>query len=122
MRVIYLPQTHPMCMVEVDLDVKEGGSTLEPLQLLVGGRIELFETPDYDVWINEEGLLHEQFDVNMTASALCGSLLVGPAVVTRAGPNGSTRGVTDRDLKRFRQTFETLGIVKSAKEAVDLVS
>jgi len=42
--------------------------------------------------------------------------------VTRAGPNGTTRGVTDRDLKRFRLTFESLGIVKSAKEAVDLVS
>lgn len=122
MRVIYLPQTRPMCMVEVDLDAKGDRATLEPLQLLVGGRIELIETPDYDVWINEEGLFREEFDINMTASALCGTVVVGPAVVTRAGPNGSTRGVTDRDLKRFRQIFETLGIAKSAREAVDLVS
>ena len=62
------------------------------MQGLVGGYIERVSTPNFDLWVNEEGLLRDDFDPNVGASWLLnrhgapGYTIVGPAFV--AANNG----------------------------------
>ena len=57
-------------------------NTLEALQAAVGGYIERLQlVPDQAVMIvNEEGLLKD-LEVNTFASAIAGTLIVGPALI-----------------------------------------
>lgn len=59
--------------------------TLEEAQRLVGGLVEMVRSPtqpDWQVLVNEEGLL-EGLPFNEEASKLCGTGIVGPAVVLK---------------------------------------
>lgn len=59
--------------------------TLEEAQRLVGGLVEMVRSPtqpDWQILVNEEGLL-EGLPFNEEASKLCGTGIVGPAVVLK---------------------------------------
>jgi len=59
--------------------------TLEEAQRLVGGLVEMVRSPtqpDWQVLVNEEGLL-DGLPFNEEASKLCGTGIVGPAVVLK---------------------------------------
>lgn len=59
--------------------------TLREAQEIVGGLVEMVmvpDQPDWQVLVNEEGLL-EGLPFNREASQLCGMSLVGPAIVLK---------------------------------------
>ena len=59
--------------------------TLEEAQRLVGGLVEMVRSPtqpDWQILVNEEGLL-DGLPFNEEASKLCGTGIVGPAVVLK---------------------------------------
>ncbi len=59
--------------------------TLEELQGYVGGLIEAVYTRNGQLmYVNEEGLFTESPVVNGVATALCGTPLVGPAILLTA--------------------------------------
>ena len=67
------------------LDEHDGPVPLELMQELVDGHVERVASPSYDVYLNEEGRLRPEFEVNVGASWLLheagvrGQTLVGPA-------------------------------------------
>ena len=59
--------------------------TLQEAQKIVGGLVELVrspEHPDWQVLINEEGLI-EGLPFNKEATELCGTGIVGPAIILK---------------------------------------
>jgi len=59
--------------------------TLEEAQQIVGGLVEMVRSPtkpDWQILVNEEGLL-EGLPFNEEATKLCGTGIVGPAVVLK---------------------------------------
>jgi len=59
--------------------------TLEEAQAIVGGLVELVrspENPDWQILVNEEGLL-ENLPFNEEATKLCGTGIVGPAIILK---------------------------------------
>jgi hypothetical protein len=59
--------------------------TLTEAQELVGGLVELVHSPEHRDWqilVNEEGLLHG-LPFNEEATKLCGTGIVGPAIVLK---------------------------------------
>ncbi len=79
-KVLFIP-------VEGAPEVREVGTTLEPLQALVGGLIEPAGLP----WaragllvVNEEGMVYD-LPLNRNASVLAGQRILGPAFFCRAG-------------------------------------
>jgi len=59
--------------------------TLEEAQAIVGGLVELVRSPDNPDWqilVNEEGLL-EDLPFNEEATKLCGTGIVGPAIILK---------------------------------------
>jgi hypothetical protein len=82
----------------------EGDSTLRTLQTLVDGYVQCVPTNrretgfDGDVWLNEEGLYHPTFTVNLLGSVFAGTRIVGPVVISRADSNGGTIGLSAADL------------------------
>jgi hypothetical protein len=69
--------------------------TLATLQALVDGLIECVYSKEYecDVWVNEEGLFREDFEVNMVAGRITNRVLVGPAVLANSDSEGATTGI-----------------------------
>lgn len=89
MKAIYLNDLDGKSYV---VESKQGQSTLDFLQSLVGGLIECVSLSSHvDLWVNEEGLFREDFGLNIKASRLAGRgyHLVGPAVMT-GQKNGET--------------------------------
>ena len=59
--------------------------TLEEAQEIVGGYVELVRSPlhsDWQILVNEEGLL-EGLPWNEEATKICGTGIVGPAIVLK---------------------------------------
>jgi hypothetical protein len=59
--------------------------TLEKVQKLVGGFVEMVHSPtdpDIQILVNEEGLL-DGLPFNEEATKMCGTGIVGPAVVLK---------------------------------------
>ena len=59
--------------------------TLEEAQKIVGGLVELVyspKQPDWQILVNEEGLF-EDLPFNAEATELCGTGIVGPAIVLK---------------------------------------
>ena len=59
--------------------------TLSEAQKIVGGLVEMVRSPtkpDWQILVNEEGLL-EGLPFNAEATELCGTGIVGPAVVLK---------------------------------------
>lgn len=59
--------------------------TLQEAQKIVGGLVELVrspENPDWQVLVNEEGLI-EGLPFNKEATELCGTGIVGPAIILK---------------------------------------
>ena len=59
--------------------------TLEEAQAIVWGLVELVRSPDNPDWqilVNEEGLL-EDLPFNEEATKLCGTGIVGPAIILK---------------------------------------
>jgi hypothetical protein len=59
--------------------------TLEEAQGLVGGLVEMVRSPthrDWQILVNEEGLL-EGLPFNEEATKICGTGIVGPAIVLK---------------------------------------
>jgi hypothetical protein len=57
--------------------------TLEEAQKIVGGLVEMVHSPsepDWQILVNEEGLLRD-LPFNKEATELCGTGIVGPAIV-----------------------------------------
>ena len=64
---------------------EERAPTLEEAQKLVGGLVQLVyspENPDWQILVNEEGLLHG-LPMNEEATKLCGTGIVGDAVILK---------------------------------------
>lgn len=85
--------------------VESGENTLETLQRLVDGRVDVVvcdgsqpTVNGMDCWVNDEGLFRGDFGINLVASILSGRQLVGPAVFTRSDDQGATIGLTERDI------------------------
>jgi hypothetical protein len=59
--------------------------TLQEAQKIVGGLVEMVHSPsepDWQILVNEEGLL-EGLPFNAEATKLCGTGIVGPAIVLK---------------------------------------
>jgi hypothetical protein len=59
--------------------------TLEEAQKIVGGLVEMVHSPsepDWQILVNEEGLLRD-LPFNKEATELCGTGIVGPAIVLK---------------------------------------
>jgi|688.fasta_scaffold283057_3 hypothetical protein len=75
----------------------DGEDVLGGLQRLVDGPVTCISTDTYrsglvlDVWVNEEGLLREDFAENEAGLALTGQWIVGPVVVADVDDYGDTR-------------------------------
>jgi hypothetical protein len=64
---------------------EERQPTLEEAQQIVGGLVEMVRSPtkpDWQILVNEEGLI-EGLPFNEEATKLCGTGIVGPAVVLK---------------------------------------
>ena len=75
------------------------GDTLDTLQRLVDGLVERVAVPSpaalssaacLDMWVNEEGLMRDDFALNDHAAQLAGSLLVGPVVLAGCDAEDTT--------------------------------
>ena len=70
--------------------------SLETLQGLVDGYITRVATTEFELWVNEEGLLRADFATNVAAQRLLaragapGHRIVGPAVILRDGYDGES--------------------------------
>jgi hypothetical protein len=93
---VYIPQTGTGYGFLVNAE----DDTLATLQALVDGLIECAYSKDYecDVWVNEEGLFRQDFQVNMIASRITDSVLVGPAVLTNSDNEGATTGIKPEQM------------------------
>jgi hypothetical protein len=83
--------------------VKDRPEGIAWLQDAVGGRFDVVAAPHADVWVNDEGLL-EGLPLNLVASAIALTPLVGPAVVT--GPvdsDGETTPILPRLVELLRR-------------------
>jgi hypothetical protein len=81
------------------------GNTLKVLQSAVDGLIQPVDLSDsLTVWVNEEGLFRNDFDVNLFATAIyhqafptADNPLVGPAVFTGGSDDeGNTLGLSEQ--------------------------
>ncbi len=69
---------------------------LERMQALVDGMIERVATPSFDCWVNEEGLMRDDFEPNIGASYLLGKhgapgiIIVGPAFIAASDEDGNS--------------------------------
>jgi len=87
--------------------VESDESTLSTLQTLVEGYIECVTATksvlgfDADVWVNEEGLYRQDFEINLVASYMTGRQIVGPAVIAKSSTSGSTLGLTTGNINRL---------------------
>jgi hypothetical protein len=64
---------------------EDDAPTLEQAQKLVGGYVEMVRSPtqrDWQVLVNEEGLLLN-LPFNEEATELCGTGIVGPAIILK---------------------------------------
>ena len=65
--------------------IEDRQPTLEEAQKIVGGYVEMVHSPTEPEWqilVNEEGLL-EGLPFNAEATKLCGTGIVGPAIVLK---------------------------------------
>ena len=91
-------------VILISHDKAETGGTLSLLQTAVEGLIEHVDAdPDYlgfhaDVWVNEEGIYREDFEINVLASIMTGQTLVGPAVIAQTNSDGETLGLSDEQI------------------------
>jgi hypothetical protein len=53
---------------------------------------------DADIWVNEEGIYRDDFEMNVLASVMTGQTIVGPAVVALTNSDGETLGLTDEQI------------------------
>jgi hypothetical protein len=89
--------------------VESDESTLSTLQTLVEGYIECVVAPksalgfEADVWVNEEGLYRQDFEINLVASYMTGRQIVGPAVIAKSSTSGNTLGLTSANINRLIQ-------------------
>jgi len=87
--------------------VESDESTLSTLQTLVDGYIECVTAKksvlgfDADIWVNEEGLYRQDFEINLVASYMTGRQLVGPAVIAKSSTSGNTLGLTTNNINRL---------------------
>lgn len=67
----------------------------------VDGLIErvplVIDNTEFDVWVNEEGLLYDMA-YNSTISMLCERHLVGNAVITACSKSGNMRGLSEKQV------------------------
>jgi hypothetical protein len=64
---------------------QEKAPTLQEAQEIVGGLVEMVYSPEHPEWqvlVNEEGLL-EGLPFNHEATQICGTGIVGPAIVLK---------------------------------------
>ena len=64
---------------------EERQPTLEEAQQIVGGLVEMVRSPtkpDWQILVNEEGLI-EGLPFNEEATKICGTGIVGPAIVLK---------------------------------------
>ena len=65
--------------------IEDRQPTLEEAQKIVGGLVEMVHSPTEPEWqilVNEEGLL-EGLPFNAEATKLCGTGIVGPAIILK---------------------------------------
>ena len=90
--------------------VKPGSNSLEDLQALVIGRIELVRVnPAVDAWVNEEGLIHGDFVYNFLGSHIVGRDRVGPGVFTSSDDEGNTTPAPEDFSKAITEDCEVFG-------------
>jgi len=101
MKFLVIEQDADVLMISHD---KQEGGTLGMLQTLVEGLVQYVPADrdflgfDADVWVNEEGLFREDFCMNVLASVIVGTTIVGPAVIALSDSNGETLGLTDEQI------------------------
>lgn len=106
MNFLVIEQNSDTILISHDKDEK--GGTLSMLQTAVEGWVEHVNADrdylgfDADVWVNEEGIYRDDFEMNVLASVMTGQTIVGPAVIALATNDGETLGLTDEQI-------ETLG-------------
>lgn len=102
MNFLVIEQNSDTILISHDEDEK--GGTLDLLQTLVEGLVQYVPADrdflgfDADVWVNEEGLFREDFCMNVLASVIVGTTIVGPAVIALSDSNGETLGLTDEQI------------------------
>ena len=97
-------------IIKADFGFEETGTELKELQSAVDGYIEAIDlNNDLTMWVNEEYLLRNEFEVNPLASALFASIggtrpIFGDVVITGGtDPEGYTLGLTANDLADLKE-------------------
>ena len=100
----------------VSFDAADDGSTYETLRTLLDGDVDVVAAADFDVWVNDIGLMRSDFAENETAGSLLaeygnpGHRLAGPAVITRLDQRtGDTVGLDPATLRTLRHGLEQHG-------------
>ena len=94
--------------------------SLETLQGHVAGFIERVATAEFDMWMNEEGALRDDFAINVGASRLLaqfgapGFMIVGPVLLARAADEDSFP-LMPETVDRLRAVIEGLGCREQAR-------
>lgn len=103
MNFLVIEQNSDTILISHDEDEK--GGTLSMLQTAVEGWVEHVRADrdylgfDADIWVNEEGIYRDDFEMNVLASVMTGQTLVGPAVVALTNSDGETLGLTDEQIE-----------------------
>lgn len=102
MNFLVIEQNSDTILISHDEDEK--GGTLSMLQTAVEGWVEHVRADrdylgfDADVWVNEEGVYREDFEMNVLASVITGQTIVGPAVLALSTIDGETVGLTGEQI------------------------
>lgn len=109
-------------IIKADFAFEETGTELKELQSAVDGLIEAIDlNHELTMWVNEEYLFRNEFEVNPLASALFASIggtrpIFGDVVITGGtDPEGYTLGLTAKDLAELKE------LVVNAKVLFDRV-
>jgi hypothetical protein len=99
-----------ICVPGEPLHEKRIPHSLEAMQALVGGLIEMVPgpRPGTDLVVNEEGLLRK-LAPNL-ALQRAGHNLVGPAFVTRIDREGACVDLTDEDVRFYTKLLAGTGV------------
>lgn len=86
-----------------ELDIAE--DSLTTLQTAVDGLIQPVDFYNFTMWVNEEGLLRNDLDRNLVASAFYSTPIMGTIVFTGGvDDEGETLGLSEGDTKLIQAT------------------
>ena len=93
------------------------------MQKLVDGMIERVSTPSFDLWVNEEGLMRDDFEPNIGASYLLGkhgapnTIILGPAFIAASNEEGESIPATNEVIDICLASLHQLGYTQGTESS-----